>query len=456
QTPSRVFKQYSLLYYAASFAVSQVYHLICKLYHHLHPGQKAQVTMLRFWLVPTARASFKWVNLVETPDIIQKRSIAFQPSIGSVHEFLFGPRDPETDSESRCEYHTLFPHYRLRTLISGATHFLLISNFSIYNLYSRLIHPLIFGSKVQVVAAGGIAGLVSRFVVAPLDVIKIRLQLQPHSLPSQVAALRNGPAYRGAFATLKHILKHEGLTGLWKGNVPAELLYVCYGAVQFTAYRSTTVFLRTAFPSRLPDSAESFIAGAASGAAATSVTYPLDLLRTRFAAQGQHRVYQSLRSAIWDIKRDEGWRGFFRGIGPGLAQIMPFMGIFFVTYESLRSSLEGLHMPWGSGDATAGMCASVISKTVVFPLDLVRKRIQVQGPARSQYVYGNIPEYSTARGAIKTILRTEGFRGLYKGLTISLLKSAPASAVTLWTYEQSLKVMLDWDSSSKETIPNDL
>ncbi|KAM0296304.1 hypothetical protein HYE67_009011 [Fusarium culmorum] len=312
------------------------------------------------------------------------------------------------------------------------------------------------GSKVQVVAAGGISGLVSRFVVAPLDVVKIRLQLQPHSLPDQVAALRNGPAYRGAFATLKHILKHEGLTGLWKGNVPAELLYVCYGAVQFTAYRSTTVFLRTSFPSRLPDSAESFIAGAASGAAATSVTYPLDLLRTRFAAQGQHRVYQSLRSAIWDIKRDEGWRGFFRGIGPGLAQIMPFMGIFFVTYESLRSSLEGLHMPWGSGDATAGMCASVISKTAVFPLDLVRKRIQVQGPARSQYVYGNIPEYSTARGAIKTILRTEGFRGLYKGLTISLLKSAPASAVTLWTYEQSLKVMLDWDSSSKETIPNNL
>ncbi|KAJ4272053.1 mitochondrial thiamine pyrophosphate transporter [Fusarium torreyae] len=312
------------------------------------------------------------------------------------------------------------------------------------------------GSRVQVVAAGAIAGLVSRFIVAPLDVVKIRLQLQPHSLSDPVAALREAPAYRGAIETLKHILKHEGLTGLWKGNVPAELLYVCYGAVQFTTYRSTTVFLQTAFPTRLPDAAESFIAGAASGAAATSVTYPLDLLRTRFAAQGRHRVYSSLRSAIWDIKRDEGWRGFFRGIGPGLGQIVPFMGIFFVTYESLRLTLEGLHMPWGSGDATAGMVASVISKTAVFPLDLVRKRIQVQGPARNQYVYRNIPKYLTARGAIKSILRTEGFRGLYKGLAISLLKSAPASAVTLWTYEQSLKFMLDWDSGSKETAPSEL
>ncbi|KAI8690899.1 Mitochondrial thiamine pyrophosphate carrier 1 [Fusarium sp. Ph1] len=312
------------------------------------------------------------------------------------------------------------------------------------------------GSRLQTVSAGAIAGLVSRFVVSPLDVVKIRLQLQPFSLSDPLAPLREAPAYQGAFATLKHILKHEGITGLWKGNVPAELLYVCYGAVQFTTYRSTTVFLQTAFPTRLPDTAESFIAGAASGAAATGITYPLDLLRTRFAAQGRHRIYRSLRSAVWDIKRDEGWRGFFRGIGPGLGQIVPFMGLFFVSYESLRISLEGLHMPWGSGDATAGMMASIIAKTAVFPLDLVRKRIQVQGPSRSRYVYENIPEYSTAWGAIRSILRTEGFRGLYKGLPISLIKAAPASAVTLWTYEQTMRFMLSWDSGAEAVIREEL
>ncbi|EEU47788.1 uncharacterized protein NECHADRAFT_74717 [Fusarium vanettenii 77-13-4] len=310
--------------------------------------------------------------------------------------------------------------------------------------------------RLQTVSAGAIAGLVSRFVVAPLDVVKIRLQLQPFSLSDPLAPLREAPAYRGAFATLQHILKHEGITGLWKGNVPAELLYVCYGAVQFTTYRSTTVFLQTAFPTRLPDAAESFIAGAASGAAATGVTYPLDLLRTRFAAQGRHRIYRSLRSAIWDIQRDEGWRGFFRGIGPGLGQIVPFMGLFFVSYESLRTSLEGLHMPWGSGDATAGMMASILAKTAVFPLDLVRKRIQVQGPSRNRYVYENIPEYSTARGAIRSILRTEGFRGLYKGLPISLIKAAPASAVTLWTYEQTMQFMLGWNSGAEAVIREEL
>ncbi|KAH6898769.1 mitochondrial carrier domain-containing protein [Thelonectria olida] len=311
------------------------------------------------------------------------------------------------------------------------------------------------GSRLQVVSAGAIAGLVSRFVVAPLDVVKIRLQLQPHSLSDPLFALRDAPAYRGAISTLSHILKHEGVTGLWKGNVPAEMMYVCYAAIQFTTYRYTTVFLRTALPNRLPDGAESFIAGATSGAAATSLTYPLDLLRTRFAAQGRHRIYASLRSAVWDIKRDEGFRGFFRGIGPGLGQIVPFMGLFFLTYESLRISFEDLHMPWGSGDATAGMLASILSKTAVFPLDLVRKRIQVQGPSRSKYVYNHIPEYSTARGAIRSIILTEGFRGLYKGLPISLIKAAPASAVTLWTYEQSLKLMLNFNSAREEVVIQD-
>ena len=120
------------------------------------------------------------------------------------------------------------------------------------------------------------------FVVAPLDVVKIRLQLQPHSPSDPLSPSRNALVYRGAVATLKDIVAREGATALWKGNIPAELMYVCYAAIQFTTYRYATLLLQTALPNRLPDSAESFIAGAVSGAASTSVTYPLDLLRTRF------------------------------------------------------------------------------------------------------------------------------------------------------------------------------
>ncbi|KAJ0313686.1 hypothetical protein COL5a_003391 [Colletotrichum fioriniae] len=308
------------------------------------------------------------------------------------------------------------------------------------------------GSRLQVVTAGATAGLFARFVIAPLDVVKIRLQLQTHSLsdPLSIRSARGGPVYKGTLNTMRHIIANEGITGLWKGNVPAEMMYVCYSAVQFTTYRTTAQFLKTAFDNRLPNAAESFIAGAAAGAAATTATYPLDLLRTRFAAQGNDRVYTSLRRAVADIYRDEGPRGFFRGLGPGVAQIVPYMGIFFALYEGLRLPLGDLHLPWGGGDATAGVVASVLSKTAVFPLDLVRKRIQVQGPTRAHYVHKNIPEYPGAVRAMRIIFAKEGVRGLYRGLMVSLIKAAPGSAITVWTYERVLRALQRLDGSDDQ------
>ena len=263
--------------------------------------------------------------------------------------------------------------------------------------------------------------LLCRFVIAPLDVVKIRLQLQTHSLsdPLSQLDLRGSPIYKGTIPTIKRILREEGLTGLWKGNIPAELMYVSYGAIQFTTYRSVTMALQTAFGERwLPAAAESFIAGASAGAVATTATYPLDLLRTRFAAQGTDRIYTSLRASIRDIAHSEGPRGFFQGLGAGVGQIIPYMGIFFSMYETLRLPLGTLELPFGSGDATAGVMASVIAKTGVFPFDLIRKRLQVQGPTRSRYVHKNIPEYKGVFRTLRDIIKAEGTRGLYRGLTV--------------------------------------
>lgn len=250
-----------------------------------------------------------------------------------------------------------------------------------------------------------------------------------------------GPIYKGIWPTLRTIFQNEGITGLWKGNIPAELLYVCYGGVQFTSYRSISQ-LQASLPYRLPASVESFISGAGAGAIATTATYPLDLLRTRFAAQGTDRVYESLRASLRDIARDEGPKGFFRGLNAAIGQVVPYMGLFFASYEAIRMEIGTMNFPFGSGDATAGVLASVFSKTAVFPLDLVRKRLQVQGPTRSRYIHRNIPEYRGVYRTLEQILAKEGIRGLYRGLTVSLIKAAPASAVTMWTYETTLHFLM--------------
>lgn len=306
------------------------------------------------------------------------------------------------------------------------------------------------GSQRQVVVAGAVAGLVSRFVIAPLDVIKIRLQLQIHSLSDPLSVRDvHGPVYKGTLGTLKQILREEGITGLWKGNIPAELMYLTYGSVQFSAYTYMSHLLESSLPPAyaLPSSATSFISGASAGAAATTATYPLDLLRTRFAAQGTDRVYTSIIASVKHIAQHEGPTGFFRGLGAGVSQIVPYMGLFFASYESLKPAMANspIPLPLGSSDAVAGVIASVLSKTAVYPLDTTRKRLQVQGPTRDRYVHRNIPTYT---GVVSTVLRIwkhEGRRGLYRGLTVSLLKAAPASAVTMWTYERAMALMTSFD-----------
>jgi solute carrier family 25 thiamine pyrophosphate transporter 19 len=197
-------------------------------------------------------------------------------------------------------------------------------------------------------------------------------------------------------------------------------MYVSYSAIQFTTYRTVTLTVQRLAGDRhkLPHAAESFIAGASAGAVATTATYPLDLLRTRFAAQGKEKVYTSLIGSIRDIARYEGPAGFFRGLSAAVGQIVPYMGIFFASYETLRLPMGHLHLPFGSGDVAAGVMASVTAKTAVFPLDLIRKRLQVQGPTRGRYVHRNIPVYRGVWRTAREIVRAEGYRGLYRGLTV--------------------------------------
>ncbi|KAI5283353.1 mitochondrial thiamine pyrophosphate transporter [Ascosphaera aggregata] len=344
-------------------------------------------------------------------------------------------------------------------------------------------HSAFKPSKYQTAFAGAMAGLISRLVIAPLDIVKIRLQLQIHPFaePQSASAAKT---YNGVFSIIRTIIRDEGLTGFWKGNISAELMYVGYGSIQFGAYATLHKYLLEkgsdtrssgkecrGNPSTVKVKekgiigVESFIAGAVSGGTATIFTYPFDLLRTRFAAQGNDRVYISIVNSIKSIHRDEGLKGFFRGSSAALAQIVPNMGFFFACYETLQPFISSLSFfaqkcdrnphsqstskstlaqlsPFSTADALAGSLASIFAKTLVFPLDTVRKRLQVQGPTRTRYVQGErMPEYVGVYRTIGRIVKDQGFLRLYRGLGVTLIKAAPASAVTMWVYEGVLREM---------------
>ncbi|KAI9597311.1 mitochondrial carrier domain-containing protein [Syncephalis fuscata] len=331
----------------------------------------------------------------------------------------------------------------------------------------------------QSAACGATAGVVSRFVVAPLDVVKIRLQLQTDSRPAFTLLSSNGKAnirnsirtgqrlqsnsippistnkYRGVIQSARLIVQEEGFFALWKGNLAAEYLYLAYGAMQFFAYRQSHQVineLETMTNLKLPNASKSFLVGALAGATATMCTYPLDLLRTRYASQGVKRVYGGILSAFGQIVRTEGFHGLYRGLVPSLVQIVPYMGLMFGSYETLAriwptgesEKISG----WMGGvrDLACGGAAGIISKTGVFPLDVIRKRLQIQGPSRRHYAVNNVPRYiGSLSTTLRQIVRHEGIIGLYRGYVPGMLKAAPAAAITFLVYGQ----LRDWIVAQK-------
>jgi solute carrier family 25 thiamine pyrophosphate transporter 19 len=312
--------------------------------------------------------------------------------------------------------------------------------------------------------AGAFAGMLSRVVVAPLDVIKIRMQVQVE--PVGGGGTLGAGKYRGIAQCARTILKEEGARGLWAGTVPALFLWVPYTAVQFAALGE---FKRVARenggdPEKPP---LAFLGGAVAGATATVVTYPFDVMRTVLAAQGSPRVYDSLPAAAAGILKNRGPAGLYAGVGVTLLEIAPASAIQFGVYALLRDvvcsdSASSSRTDQSSRresispllNAACGFGAGSVARVIIHPLDVVKKRFQVAGLARSLR-YGErvaTAEFSSFASAFATILRKEGVRGFYKGLTPGLIKSAPASAITFAAYEVASRAIAKKRSADEEEL----
>lgn len=245
-------------------------------------------------------------------------------------------------------------------------------------------------------SAGAIAGGISRTVTSPLDVIKIRFQVQLEPTSSW-ALLRNNvsqmPKYTGMFQATKDIFREEGLPGFWRGNVPALLMVMPYTAIQFAVLHKFKTFASGS--SKAEDHIRlspylSYVSGALAGCAATVGSYPFDLLRTILASQGEPKVYPNMRSALADIVRTRGFRGLYAGLSPTLVEIVPYAGLQFGTYDTFkRWAMAWNRFRYSKTSLTdaeglssfqlfiCGLAAGTCAKLVCHPLDVVKKRFQV-------------------------------------------------------------------------------
>ncbi|XP_004071531.1 mitochondrial thiamine pyrophosphate carrier [Oryzias latipes] len=290
-------------------------------------------------------------------------------------------------------------------------------------------------SPKEAVLAGSAAGMVTRALISPFDVVKIRFQLQIE----RVSALRPEGKYAGLFQAFRCIYSEEGLSAFWKGHVPAQLLSICYGAVQFTSFEVLTKMVYKLTPYDSQSAGVHFFCGGLAACSATVVCQPLDTLRTRFASQGEPKVYRNLRHAVSTMWRTEGPLTFFRGLSPTLVAVYPYAGLQFFFYNV---SKKWLGPPSKGGDSggslkslVCGSGAGVISKTITYPFDLFKKRLQVGGFEAARARFGQVRRYSGLMDCMFQIAKEEGFRGFFKGLSPSLVKAALSTGFTFFWYE---------------------
>ena len=297
--------------------------------------------------------------------------------------------------------------------------------------------------------AGGFTGFVVRTIVQPLDVLKIRFQLQhePIKMSSHVSKYRSLPQ------SVLDIVREEGITSFWKGHVPAQLLSVTYTAVQFTSFnffnRTLDQFLNPVMDTKIVtdvkgDAKSSFnylISGSLSGMCGAMASHPFDTIRTRLVGQGEPKLYKSMTDAFVSMVRNEGMFSLFRGLKPNLILVAPQSGLTFVSYKFFKDlwTLTFEAKDGRKGDIIknlfCGASSGIVSKTLVYPFDSIKKRLQVQGFEQARAKFGTVINYKSSVDCLIKIIRDETFLGLFKGYQPTLIKASVSTAINFALFE---------------------
>lgn len=268
--------------------------------------------------------------------------------------------------------------------------------------------------------AGSISAAASKTATAPLSRLTILFQIQAATGTS----VEKGS---GLISALRQVVAREGIRSLWKGNGISVLHKFPYGGLNYFAYEQTKVSLQPIWVSdQDPGVLVRFISGFAGGSLASSVTYPLDTLRTRLAASTA--AHPQLFPLMTQMVKTEGIGALYNGLFTTLMCQGSNIAFNFAIYETLQRHMlrsEGDNKQRTSWLSTlgCGAIAGTLASVFVFPLDLVRRRQQIAGQRQ--------PALAVARG----IFASEGFRGFYRGIVPELAKVVPAVGINFYVYE---------------------
>merc|ERR1719384_95467 len=254
---------------------------------------------------------------------------------------------------------------------------------------------------------------------------------------------------KGMISELAHLFNTEGIKGFFKGNGANCLKVAPTRGVQFFAFESFKLRLVNYKKQKmgLPEDAnitlnpmERLVAGGFAGMIASSIVYPIEVVKTMLTMYPGK--YSGIMGAFRGVLQEVGPKGLYAGLNPTLVAMFPYVGVEFMIYETSKIAIETILRKSNKVDEDntdyslpiilslgLGALAGAAAQSSAHPLDVVRKRLQVQG------INGNPVLYKSTFDCFVGIASREGMASLYKGLGPACVATIPGTGIAYITYE---------------------
>ncbi|OZJ04116.1 hypothetical protein BZG36_02867 [Bifiguratus adelaidae] len=193
-------------------------------------------------------------------------------------------------------------------------------------------------------------------VVTPMEVVKIRLQAQRHSMADPLDI----PKYRNAGHAAYTILREEGPRALYKGVVLTALRQATNQAVNFTAYQEFKKYFQKMQDLDVLPSYQHLILGGVSGAMGPLSNAPIDTIKTRIQRRASpDSGWKRFSNITKEIYQKEGIRAFYKGITPRVLRVAPGQAITFMVYEKVKGWIEAIKDKVDNGEGLGDIVVQV-------------------------------------------------------------------------------------------------
>ncbi|XP_046836895.1 ADP,ATP carrier protein-like [Vespa crabro] len=272
--------------------------------------------------------------------------------------------------------------------------------------------------------AGGISAAVAKTSVAPIERVKLILQVQHTS--KQIPADKR---YKGMLDVFIRVPKETGILSLWRGNLANVIRYFPTQALNF-AFKDK---YKALFLGGVPKEAfwRTFLGNLASGGAAGATSllfvYPLDFARTRLAAdvgKGAQREFTGMKDCLLKIFKSDGLFGLYRGFSVSVQGIIMYRAAYFGLYDTAQIFFKDPKATPIYVNFMIAETVTALSGLLSYPLDTVRRRMMMQsGLSKEEVMYKNTLD------CWKKILINEGPSAFFKGAFSNILRGTGAALV---------------------------